>query len=320
MKRPSKKRVETLPAVVPDLVTRIHAEHAEVESALRSSVQHAINCGELLIEAKKSVRHGEWADWLTDNIKFSDRLAQVYMRFARLPVEKRNGVADLPLREALGAIRSREQRVADAEEAAESRAEKPSEPNSPSSPVVAPEPTTAGARSAAVPAEPTTAGPRALPVSVSDQARLTVLEKAVEIAGRRGGPLAKVHALLSKTQGRGAAPAEESAAIKKAQDLIEQYAGDGHVDYKPRPVRLHDNATIKLARDLEGLVNSFESGNSADDLAGFAETLIQDASKNANVLNAISFVILKFQREIADREAGVTALQICARRRDPGNV
>jgi hypothetical protein len=38
------------------------------------------------------------------------------MRLARLPVEKRNAVADLPLREALSAIRSREKRLADARE------------------------------------------------------------------------------------------------------------------------------------------------------------------------------------------------------------
>jgi len=99
------KRSEPMRA---DHVDRIHEEHAKVESALRASVQHAINCGELLIEAKKSSSHGKWADWLRDNIKFSERLAQAYMRLARLPVEKRNAVADLPLREALSAIRSRE--------------------------------------------------------------------------------------------------------------------------------------------------------------------------------------------------------------------
>ncbi len=167
MKRVPAARAERASAVIPDLVARIHAEHAEVESALRSSVQHAINCGELLIKAKELTPHGKWADWLTDNIKFSDRLAQAYMRLARLPVEKRNGVADLPLREALGAIRSREQRVADAEQAAESRAEKSSEPNSPGSPV-APEPTTAGPRAAAAPAFPD------LPVGLDRRAEHTI--------------------------------------------------------------------------------------------------------------------------------------------------
>src|SRR5260370_3938757 len=82
MKRVPAARAERASAVIPDLVARIHAEHAEVESALRSSVQHAINCGELLIKAKELTPHGKSADWLTDNLKFSDRLAQAYMQLA----------------------------------------------------------------------------------------------------------------------------------------------------------------------------------------------------------------------------------------------
>jgi hypothetical protein len=98
------------------IADRINAAHVECEKSLRASVEHAIRAGELLLEAKRTVGHGEWIKWLAENVKFSDRLAQAYMRLARLPVEKRNAVADLPLREALSAIRNREKRLADAEE------------------------------------------------------------------------------------------------------------------------------------------------------------------------------------------------------------
>jgi hypothetical protein len=95
---------------------RINDAHAEAERSLRASVEHAIRAGELLLKAKRSVGHGTWSQWLQDNITFSDRLAQAYMRLARLPLEKRNAVADLPLRDALSAIRSREEQVSRAKE------------------------------------------------------------------------------------------------------------------------------------------------------------------------------------------------------------
>ena len=97
------------------IADKINAAHAECEKSLRKSVEHAIRAGELLLEAKRTVGHGDWTAWLAENVKFSDRLAQAYMRLARLPVEKRNAVADLPLREALSAIRSRQRLLADQE-------------------------------------------------------------------------------------------------------------------------------------------------------------------------------------------------------------
>src|SRR6516162_156353 len=99
-----------------DLAARIKAEHLEAERSLQVSVEYAIRAGELLLEAKRKAGHGNWVQWLEQNISFSDRLAQAYMRLARLPLEKRNAVADLPLREALSAIRSRQKLIADSEE------------------------------------------------------------------------------------------------------------------------------------------------------------------------------------------------------------
>jgi hypothetical protein len=87
-----------------DLAARIKNEHQAVSAALTESVGHAIAAGELLIEAKDQVKHGEWLPWLSDHCTMSERTAQLYMRCAknRTAIEEqiRNGVADLSLNEA----------------------------------------------------------------------------------------------------------------------------------------------------------------------------------------------------------------------------
>ena len=109
------KRITTYAASLEELADVIRKNHSEAATSLRLAVLHAITAGEALIEAKKQVKHGEWLPWLSENCEISERAAQGYMRLARLPVEKRAAVADLPLREALSAIKSREQKLADAE-------------------------------------------------------------------------------------------------------------------------------------------------------------------------------------------------------------
>jgi len=64
--------------VLPTLAGNIMRAHAEAERSLRSSVEHAIRAGELLLQAKKTCGHGSWSIWLRDNIDFSERLAQAY--------------------------------------------------------------------------------------------------------------------------------------------------------------------------------------------------------------------------------------------------
>jgi hypothetical protein len=99
-----------------ELVEQINAEHAQVTQHLRSGVAHAIRAGELLLDAKRlHGRHGGWEKWLAANVAFSTRTARAYMQLAKLPAEKRQRVADLPLRETLSAIRCREERIERAE-------------------------------------------------------------------------------------------------------------------------------------------------------------------------------------------------------------
>ncbi len=66
-----------------DLAPRINAEHRACEAAAATAVEHAIRCGELLLEAKQSKKHGGWMSWLADNFEGSQDLANKYMRVAR---------------------------------------------------------------------------------------------------------------------------------------------------------------------------------------------------------------------------------------------
>jgi DUF3102 family protein len=53
-----------------------------VPAAARTAIEHAIECGRLLVEAKASVPHGEWLPWLRENTEVSERTARRWMRFA----------------------------------------------------------------------------------------------------------------------------------------------------------------------------------------------------------------------------------------------
>jgi N6-adenosine-specific RNA methylase IME4 len=79
-----------------DLAARIRAEHV----AMQRGVEHAMRAGDLLLEAKAQLRHGQWLPWLTENCSMSERTAQLYMRVAERRSEleaKAQGLADLTL-------------------------------------------------------------------------------------------------------------------------------------------------------------------------------------------------------------------------------
>ncbi|MDP7216149.1 MAG: DUF3102 domain-containing protein [Rhodospirillales bacterium] len=90
------------------LAADIRAEYNAVRMAVETATQHAIRCGQLLIEAKDGFVHGQWLPWLQENCALSERSAQAYMRLARkygeLDNAKAQRVADLPVRRAIKAI------------------------------------------------------------------------------------------------------------------------------------------------------------------------------------------------------------------------
>lgn len=93
---------------LPDLAQAIDREHQAVFDAAQTTLQHALRCGELLIQAKRGMAHGEWLGWLEANCTVRPRMAQAYMRLARelpkLPEANTQRVAHLTVRDALRAV------------------------------------------------------------------------------------------------------------------------------------------------------------------------------------------------------------------------
>jgi Protein of unknown function (DUF3102) len=87
-----------------DLANRINAAHEEVKKALWRGAEHAIEAGRLLLQAKATVRHGNWIEWVGSNCRFAERTAQLYMRLAQeapsLEV-KTQRIADLTVNDAI---------------------------------------------------------------------------------------------------------------------------------------------------------------------------------------------------------------------------
>ena len=85
-----------------NIATAINAAHDKAETAKREGTLYAMEAGRLLIEAKATVAHGGWDDWLKVNVKFSPRTARLYMqayRYVGSDPAKRQRVADMSLRE-----------------------------------------------------------------------------------------------------------------------------------------------------------------------------------------------------------------------------
>ena len=74
--------MSNLDPVLAGLAERINLAHEGAMRSARTAIEHAIECGELLTEAKALVGHGNWLPWLQANTIVSERTAQRWMRFA----------------------------------------------------------------------------------------------------------------------------------------------------------------------------------------------------------------------------------------------
>jgi hypothetical protein len=72
-----------LSTVEVERVAEIQEEHEACLTASRSAVEHAYRVGELLIEVKKKLKHGEYGRWVDVNCPFKHRTAQVYVQIAK---------------------------------------------------------------------------------------------------------------------------------------------------------------------------------------------------------------------------------------------
>jgi Protein of unknown function (DUF3102) len=66
----------------PTLPEQIEAAHQAAIGAARSAIEHAIECGKLLLQAKAAVPHGQWLGWIESHLSFGPRQAQKYCRLA----------------------------------------------------------------------------------------------------------------------------------------------------------------------------------------------------------------------------------------------
>ncbi|NQT03272.1 MAG: DUF3102 domain-containing protein [Planctomycetes bacterium] len=70
--------------------------HNEISGFLKVSLDKAIRIGELLIEQKAGLKHGEFGRWIATNLPFTDRTARSYMNcYRRRHQLKTESVSDL---------------------------------------------------------------------------------------------------------------------------------------------------------------------------------------------------------------------------------
>lgn len=65
-----------------DLAAVINEEHALTYYSVMDALEHAILCGEALIEAKKQVPDGQWAKWIEANLEMGSGAVSRYVRIA----------------------------------------------------------------------------------------------------------------------------------------------------------------------------------------------------------------------------------------------
>lgn len=84
------------------LTDAIRQEHAAVSAAAQSALQHALEAGRLLADARRNISHGSWESYVRDSCGIPPRTASLYLRLHRnrdrLP--NRQHVADLSVRQA----------------------------------------------------------------------------------------------------------------------------------------------------------------------------------------------------------------------------
>jgi hypothetical protein len=64
------------------LLTKINQEHKACIQAVGKALEHAMRCGDLLIQAKGECKHGGWQPWVEEHFDGNARTARSYMQLA----------------------------------------------------------------------------------------------------------------------------------------------------------------------------------------------------------------------------------------------
>jgi hypothetical protein len=99
---------EELAALATEYVPKIRVEHQAAEAAFETAVARALRCGDILIEVKAKMRHGQWGPWVRKYVVepgvMSERTERNYRRLAA----NRQQIANFKkVREAIDAVRTR---------------------------------------------------------------------------------------------------------------------------------------------------------------------------------------------------------------------
>lgn len=74
---------EHIQTTAPAAPRTIETITSEIQSAKRTGGEAILTIGRCLIEAKAQLSHGEWLSWLDEQVEYSERTAQNFMRLAR---------------------------------------------------------------------------------------------------------------------------------------------------------------------------------------------------------------------------------------------
>jgi len=66
----------------PHEVREINAEHYLAQQRAKEAIKHAVRCGELLLEQKRKLAHGQFMMWVEENCEFKYPTAARYMKAA----------------------------------------------------------------------------------------------------------------------------------------------------------------------------------------------------------------------------------------------
>jgi len=93
---------EDVEARLEELADKANEEHHAAEDSAKEMAFHAMQAGEVLLNAKRLIPHGQWTAWLRRNIKARPRTVQLYIQMARKLDTQR--VAGLSIRKAVSAM------------------------------------------------------------------------------------------------------------------------------------------------------------------------------------------------------------------------
>jgi len=78
----SKSKLPTRVSEIEELTQRANHLASECQEAIQQLVWRAVECGEVLWEAKEKLGHGRWLQWLSEDWQHSERTAERYMQLA----------------------------------------------------------------------------------------------------------------------------------------------------------------------------------------------------------------------------------------------